>query len=99
MLLFSISLLGYHPSPTQYSLTFLSIGIELFKLEQRYTRRKRRTTFISDAQYVNGEYIHTSPISDYTGRESGRERREMAQMSVREFSSKADGIGPVRTRT
>jgi hypothetical protein len=28
---------------------------ELYKLEQRYTKRKRRTTFISDAVYV--EYV------------------------------------------
>ena len=34
--------------------------IELYKLEQRYTRRKGRTTFTSEAQYVNGEYIYTT---------------------------------------
>ena len=33
--------------------------IELFKLEQRYTKRKRRTTFISEAIYIDGEYIYT----------------------------------------
>lgn len=35
-------------------------GIELFRLEQRYTRRKNRSTFVSEAQYVDGEYIYTS---------------------------------------
>jgi hypothetical protein len=39
--------------------------IELFRLEQRYTRRRnRRSTFVSEAQYVDGEYIY-SPTSSY----------------------------------
>jgi len=34
--------------------------LELFRLEKRYTRRRnKRTTFISDAQYVDGEYIYS----------------------------------------
>ncbi|OCK96537.1 uncharacterized protein K441DRAFT_551731 [Cenococcum geophilum 1.58] len=38
--------------------------LELYRLEQRYTRREKRTTFISEAQYVDGEYIYTSsPVS------------------------------------
>ncbi|KAF8468929.1 hypothetical protein BDZ91DRAFT_792703 [Kalaharituber pfeilii] len=36
----------------------LNARLELFKLEQRYTKRKRRTTFISDAIYVDGEYVY-----------------------------------------
>ncbi|RDL31925.1 uncharacterized protein BP5553_09327 [Venustampulla echinocandica] len=39
--------------------------LELFRLEQRYTRR--RTTFISEAQYVDGEYIY-SPSSTYSAK-------------------------------
>ncbi|GAB1725153.1 hypothetical protein NU195Hw_g6873t1 [Hortaea werneckii] len=35
---------------------------ELYRLEQRYTRRDKRTTFASGAQYVDGEYIY-SPTS------------------------------------
>ncbi|KAK4113243.1 hypothetical protein N656DRAFT_768176 [Canariomyces notabilis] len=36
--------------------------IELFRLEQRYTRRRhRRSTFVSNAIYVDGEYIYQSP--------------------------------------
>lgn len=34
--------------------------LELYRLEQRYTRRSKRTTFISDATYVDGEYIYAS---------------------------------------
>lgn len=38
--------------------------IELFRLEQRYTRRRnRRSTFVSNAVYVDGEYIYQSPNS------------------------------------
>jgi len=36
----------------------LHAKIELFKLEQRYTKRSRRTTFVCDAYYVDGEYIY-----------------------------------------
>ncbi|KAI7163830.1 hypothetical protein KC349_g1089 [Hortaea werneckii] len=32
---------------------------ELYRLEQRYTRRDKRTTFASGAQYVDGEYIYS----------------------------------------
>lgn len=40
--------------------------MELFRLEQRYTRRRnRRSTFVSEAQYVDGEYIY-SPTSTYS---------------------------------
>lgn len=36
--------------------------IELFRLEQRYTRRRnRRSTFVSNATYVDGEYVYNSP--------------------------------------
>ncbi|OTB03144.1 hypothetical protein M426DRAFT_321950 [Hypoxylon sp. CI-4A] len=36
--------------------------LELFRLEQRYTRnRHRRSGFISNAVYVDGEYIYQTP--------------------------------------
>jgi len=45
--------------------------LELFRLEQRYTRRRnRRSTFVSEAQYVDGEYIY-SPTSTYSVKCSG----------------------------
>jgi len=43
--------------------------LELFRLEQRYTRRHRRSTFVSNAVYVDGEYIYQTPNS--TGSSSG----------------------------
>ncbi|KAG8162303.1 hypothetical protein KVR01_008068 [Diaporthe batatas] len=36
--------------------------IDLWRLEQRYTRRRnRRSTFVSNAIYVDGEYIYQTP--------------------------------------
>ncbi|KAI1076031.1 hypothetical protein F5B20DRAFT_346899 [Whalleya microplaca] len=36
--------------------------IELYRLEQRYTRnRHRRSGFISNAIYVDGEYVYQTP--------------------------------------
>ncbi|KAI7085533.1 hypothetical protein KC356_g5811 [Hortaea werneckii] len=41
---------------------------ELYRLEQRYTRRDKRTTFASGAQYVDGEYIYSpTPTTGSTG--------------------------------
>ncbi|KAI0441313.1 hypothetical protein F4803DRAFT_523755 [Xylaria telfairii] len=38
--------------------------LELYRLEKRYTRnRHRRSTFISNAQYVDGEYVFQTPSS------------------------------------
>lgn len=36
--------------------------IDIWRLEQRYTRhRNRRSTFVSNAIYVDGEYIYQTP--------------------------------------
>jgi hypothetical protein len=34
--------------------------LELYRLEQKYTRRKNRNTFSTGAQYVDGEYVYHS---------------------------------------
>ncbi|PBP18728.1 hypothetical protein BUE80_DR010270 [Diplocarpon rosae] len=47
-------------------LDLINSKLELFRLEQRYTRRRsRRSTFVSEAQYVDGEYVYspTSPCA------------------------------------
>ncbi|SPO04396.1 uncharacterized protein DNG_07081 [Cephalotrichum gorgonifer] len=45
--------------------------IELFRLEQRYTRRRnRRSTFRSNAIYVDGEYVYQTPSSTGSSTES-----------------------------
>ncbi|KAJ4336103.1 hypothetical protein N0V87_005683 [Didymella glomerata] len=41
----------------------LQARLELYRLEQRYTRREKRSTFISEAQYVDGEYVYASSPS------------------------------------
>lgn len=36
--------------------------IEIWRLERRYTRhRERRSTFVSNALYVDGEYVYQTP--------------------------------------
>lgn len=38
--------------------------LEFFRLEQHYTRRRhRRSTFVSNAVYVDGEYVYQTPNS------------------------------------
>lgn len=32
--------------------------LDLYKLEKKYTNRDKRTTFHSEARYVDGEYIY-----------------------------------------
>ncbi|RMJ27704.1 hypothetical protein PHISP_01418 [Aspergillus sp. HF37] len=41
--------------------------IELYRLEQRYARRKHRSSFHAGAQYVDGEYIYTNGPTPPTG--------------------------------
>lgn len=46
----------------------ISQKMELMRLEKRYThRRNRRSTFFSEAQYVDGEYVY-SPTSTYSAK-------------------------------
>ncbi|KFA72863.1 hypothetical protein S40288_02141 [Stachybotrys chartarum IBT 40288] len=45
--------------------------LELFRLEQRYTRhRNRRSTFVSNAVYVDGEYVYQTPNSTGSSQDS-----------------------------
>jgi len=66
--------------------------IELFRLEQRYTRgRKNRSTFVSEAQYVNGEYIY-SPSSSYSSKHTARsDEREVPESPVSAASKGSAG--------
>ncbi|KAH0529758.1 hypothetical protein TsFJ059_004466 [Trichoderma semiorbis] len=49
--------------------------LELFRLEQRYTRRRnRRSTFVSNAVYVDGEYVYQTPNSTGSSTESTTSR-------------------------
>ncbi|KAK6364023.1 uncharacterized protein PV06_04380 [Exophiala oligosperma] len=65
----------------------LQSKLELYRLEQKYARRKNRTTYSTGAQYVDGEYVYPSgpdylesPVSaNSTGSSSGssNKRRTM----------------------
>ena len=60
--------LNLPPAAMVNLLDLLHQKLELFRLEQRYTRRRnRRSTFVSEAQYVDGEYIY-SPTSTYSAK-------------------------------
>jgi hypothetical protein len=39
-------------------ITSLRAKLEIYRLEQRYTRRDKRSTWVSGAQYVDGEYVY-----------------------------------------
>ena len=41
--------------------------VELYRLEQRYARRDKRTTFTTGARYVDGEYIFNDSPGSPTG--------------------------------
>jgi len=68
-------------------LDLLQQKLELFRLEQRYTRRRhRRSTFVSEAQYVDGEYIY-SPVSSYSAKcSSGNTDSEVEEGASKECS-------------
>ena len=61
--------------------------LELFRLEQRYTRRRnKRTTFTSEAQYVDGEYIYSpssAKFSQGTGSGSDDDRERVASKETK----------------
>lgn len=49
--------------------------LELFRLEQRYTRRRnRRSTFQSNAIYVDGEYVYQTPNTTGSSADSSNTR-------------------------
>ncbi|KAF9732965.1 hypothetical protein PMIN06_009862 [Paraphaeosphaeria minitans] len=71
----------------------LQARLELYRLEQRYTRREKRTTFISDAQYVDGEYISASSPTSSTSSTATANRRlsKIPSVRIREFRRSASG--------
>ncbi|PWY88418.1 hypothetical protein BO70DRAFT_394128 [Aspergillus heteromorphus CBS 117.55] len=44
----------------------LQAKFELYRLEQRYARRKHRSTF-SGVQYVDGEYVYSNGSNSSSG--------------------------------
>lgn len=84
-------------SPTHTTAVMVSLldllhqKLEIFRLEQRYTkRRNRRSTFVSEAQYVDGEYIY-SPTSTYSAKCSAGSSSD-TEVSVSESGSKESKV-------
>lgn len=49
--------------------------LEFFRLEQHYTRRRhRRSTFVSNAIYVDGEYVYQTPNTTGSSTDSSLDR-------------------------
>jgi len=76
---------------------------EIYRLEQRYTRRDKRTTFASGAVYVDGEYVYstnsnssasspTSMSSEWGNAGSSSWGGKQAGAKVREVLSKGTRI-------
>ena len=65
--------------------------IELFRLEQRYTRREKRTTFFSDAQYVDGEYIYASSPTSTKSSTNSRRMSKGPGVRIRELARAGTG--------
>ncbi|KAH9861868.1 hypothetical protein J1614_011621 [Plenodomus biglobosus] len=75
----------------------LQARLELYRLEQRYTRREKRTTFISEAQYVDGEYVYasSSPASSAkcstTSTTNSRRFSKMPAVRIKELARAGTG--------
>lgn len=71
--------------------------IDIWRLEQRYTRRRnRRSTFVSNAIYVDGEYIYQTPNA--TG-SSNNSNNSSAYDSASPSPTHAQTFGPTTTQT
>lgn len=65
---------------------------ELYKLEQRYTRRDKRTTFCSGAQYVDGEYVYSPTSSTKSASSFGSATsKRMSTIQVKEIFTPGSG--------
>ncbi|KAI8939087.1 hypothetical protein NX059_004926 [Plenodomus lindquistii] len=73
----------------------LQARLELYRLEQRYTRREKRTTFFSEAQYVDGEYVYSSPASSgkssTTSTTNSRRFSKMPAVRIKELARAGTG--------
>lgn len=76
----------------------LTNRIELFRLESRYTRnRNRRSTFVSDSVYVDGEYLPASSQntgSSYNSRSSRHASKTNIGNQGRRYNIDGNNDGP-----
>jgi hypothetical protein len=69
--------------------------LELFRLEQRYTRhRNRRSTFVSNAVYVDGEYVYQTPNSTGSSGNSATDRLDALHGEKAVSTTRATPIYP-----
>lgn len=79
--------------------------LELYRLEQRYTRREKRTTFSSGAQYIDGEYVYPTATSSANSSAMATPETETppafspASVSSAQFSPHAGQSSPTVERT
>ncbi|PHH81809.1 hypothetical protein CDD82_7794 [Ophiocordyceps australis] len=76
--------------------------LELFRLEQRYTRhRNRRSTFVSKAVYVDGEYVYQTPSSTGSSTDSKTARVDAlhGQRPAAAATPSSTGVGPSNTNS
>ena len=68
--------------------------IELFRLEQRYTRRRnRRSTFVSNAIYVDGEYVYNTPNTTGSSTATGATTKTSNSSKLKNRWSSMPGFG------
>jgi len=71
------------PSPhPQSQLTKISLELELYRLEQKYTQRKNRNTFTTGAQYRDGEYVYNDASSPVSQTSTGSSSRKGNRASI-----------------
>jgi len=69
----------------------LQSKFEIYRLEQRYTRRRNRTHFATDAVYMDGEYVYGAsaelapPPANKAFSGGGGIRAKGASVRIREF--------------
>lgn len=78
----------------------LRAKLEIYRLEQRYTRRDKRSTWVSGAHYVDGEYVYgnestvsspTSSTNSGSSKSSGGFTSKMGGVKVSEVFSGRGG--------
>ncbi|KAI3393353.1 hypothetical protein diail_4434 [Diaporthe ilicicola] len=74
--------------------------IDIWRLEQRYTRRRnKRSTFVSNAIYVDGEYIYQTPNTTGSSNNSNSSNSSSAYESARPSPTHAETFGLASTTT
>jgi len=72
---------------------------ELHRLEKRYTRREGRTTFVSGAQYIDGEYVYPDLPSPSTSSSSSPSSPSASSSTTSSPSSPSITSGAAATAT